>query len=159
MEVDGMSDPMDEDSKGTPGAVAGVFKSAEMAPHKLAPGTNSAVSDVAVDRDAESVSHHSVDSPAQPQPSATPSEDSSVPAIVQAANSATDQLQASVAKADAAIRSIEERQMALEESFQKAEAMVAEVARVSASMSLNDELRKRIAATIQRTRGLREHLK
>ena len=152
-----MSDPMDEDSKGTAGAVAGVFKSAEMAPHKLAPGTKSAVSDVAVDRDAESVTHHSVDSHAQPQASATPSEDSSVPAIVQAANSATDQLQASVAKADAAIRSIEERQMALEESFQKA--MVAEVARVSASMSLNDELRKRIAATIQRTRGLREHLK
>ncbi len=154
-----MSDPMDGDSKGAAGAAAGVFKSAEVAPHKLNPGTNSAVSDVAVDRDAELVSHHSVDSPALPQASATPSEDSGTAAVTQVVTSATDQLQASVAKADAAIRSIEERQMALEESFQKAEAMVAEVARMSASMSLNDDLRKRIAATIKRTRGLREHLK
>ena len=154
-----MSDLMDEDSKGSAGTVAGVFKSAEMAPHKLNPGTNSAVSDVAVDRDAEVLSHHSVDSPAPPQATAIPSEDSGAAAVMQAATSASDQLQASVAKADAAIRSIEERQMELEESFQKAEAMVAEVARVSASMSLNDDLRKRIAATIKRTRGLREHLK
>ena len=154
-----MSDPMDGDSKGVAGAVAGVFKSAEMAPHKLNPGTNSAVSDVAVDRDAELASHHAVDSPAQPQAPAVPSGDSGTAAIEQVVSSATDQLQASVAKADAAIRSIEERQVALEESFQKAEAMVAEVARMSASMSLNDDLRKRIAATIKRTRGLREHLK
>lgn len=154
-----MSDAMDGDSKGAAGAVAGVFKSAEIAPHKLAPGTNSAVSDVAVDRDAEAFSNQVVNSPAPPQASAMPSEDSGTAAIDQLVTSATDQLQASVAKADAAIRSIEERQMALEESFHKAEEMVAEVARMSASMSLNDDLRKRIAATIKRTRGLREHLK
>jgi hypothetical protein len=54
------------------------------------------------------------------------------------------------------VQSIEQRRAQIEETYQKAEAMLAEAQRISASLQVGDALRQRIEATIARTRGLRK---
>ena len=64
-------------------------------------------------------------------------------------------LEASLAKVEETVQSIEQRRVQIEETYQKAEAMLAEAHRISASLQLGDALRERIEATVARTRGLR----
>jgi len=54
------------------------------------------------------------------------------------------------------VQSIEQRRVQIEETYQKAEAMLAEAQRITASLQVGDALRERIEATIARTRGLRK---
>lgn len=153
-----MSDPTNGDTKARISEVTSVFKSAEVAPQRLNHATNSAVSETSVDRNLVSPGQdaHDLSHGAPLRGSIIESTAESIPQQIVAIS---DQLQTSMVKADAAVRSIEERQASLESSFQKAEAMLAEVSRVNASLTLNDELRKRIQETIKRTRALRGSLK
>jgi len=68
---------------------------------------------------------------------------------------AAEDIAASMAKVDAAVQSIEERQAEISESFHKAEELLAEVTRVRDALTFNDDLRKRIERTVSRTRTLR----
>jgi cell division septum initiation protein DivIVA len=66
-----------------------------------------------------------------------------------------ESLEASVAKVDALVQSVEQRQSQIEDAHQKAEAMLAEVNRIAEAMTFSDSLRDRINATVARTRRLR----
>lgn len=156
-----MSHQSDSDLSSGRDEVTGVFKSAGYTLQKINPVTNSAVSDVAVERMLEAEHSH-------PDPSLADADNlptlGPAPAVVAdpvaaAAAAVADELRASVAKADAAVQFIEERQAALEGTYQKAEMLLSEVARVSAALDLTDDLRQRIESTIRRTRMLRESLK
>ena len=117
-----------------------VFKSSGVTVHRLNSATNSAVSDVAVARGIEEIpTGHSIDSEIA---ALTPGDAEGV-------------LEASLAKVEETVQSIEQRRVQIEETYQKAEAMLAEAHRISASLQLGDALRERIEATVARTRGLR----
>jgi len=136
----------------------GVFKSAEMAPQRINAMTNSAVSDVAVERGLEELPNSAGSVVIEPTPTnALPVIEESVSATASVTQSLED-LQASMAKVNEVVQTVEQRQLQIEEAHQKAEAMLAEVSRISAALSFDNALRERIEATIARTRRLRTGL-
>ena len=162
---------MSENKGGAPGAseseVGGVFKSADIAPQRMNSMTNSAVSDVAVERGSvdmmidrviEEVVTPSfdgfVETPAETTLTAAEESRSAAAAAAQS----LQEIQASMAKVNEVVQSVEERQSRIEEAHQKAEAMLAEVNRISEALSFDNALRERIQATIARTRRLRNGL-
>jgi hypothetical protein len=66
-----------------------------------------------------------------------------------------EDLRAAAQKAEAIVESIADREAKIEESYRKAEAMLHEVERIKESLTFDDALRRRIEATVARTRGLR----
>lgn len=135
----------------------GVFKSAESTPQKFKAGTNSAVSDVAVER-AEEPLDASLQRPAESGPRPGPANGAELetvePAMAAVPDPAED-LRAAAQKAEAIVESLAEREAKIEESYRKAEAMLNEVERIKESLTFDDALRRRIEATIARTRSLR----
>jgi len=139
---------------------SGVFKSAESTPQKFKAGTNSAVSDVAVERSEESAiaSIASIERRVEGAPEALTASRSDVDIVESSLPSAPDpaeELRAAAQKAEAIVESIAEREAKIEESYRKAEAMLNEVERIKESLTFDDALRRRIEATVARTRGLR----
>ena len=155
-----MSSESDPDSGRRKSEVAGVFKSAGVSLHTIAPGSNSAISNVAVEREAEasfSAEHvHGLTGDALPTLSVAAA-DSVFPAG--GIEKVAEELRATMAKVDTTVQAIEARNAELELSVQKAQALLDDVSRVGAALSLNDDLRKRIEATIRRTRALQDNLK
>ncbi|MFM8518654.1 MAG: hypothetical protein ACKODA_12410 [Nevskiaceae bacterium] len=136
---------------------SGVFKSAESTPQKFKAGTNSAVSDVAVERSEESAIA-SIERRVEGAPEAPTASRSDVDIVESSLPSAPDpaeELRAAAQKAEAIVESIAEREAKIEESYRKAEAMLNEVERIKESLTFDDALRRRIEATVARTRGLR----
>lgn len=136
---------------------SGVFKSAESTPQKFKAGTNYAVSDVAVER-AEESAIASIERRAEGAPEAPTASLSDVDIVETSLPSAPDpaeELRAAAQKAEAIVESIAEREAKIEESYRKAEAMLNEVERIKESLTFDDALRRRIEATVARTRGLR----
>lgn len=134
---------------------AAVFKSDEIHVQRFNAGTNSAVSDVPVERAAfegrSGVDHDD-------GPELTP--------ITRAAEAADDDpapqpaggldaIDAAVAKVDELVQAVEARQAQIEEAQQKAEATLAEVNRIAEALTFSNALRERINATVARTRRLR----
>jgi phosphoribosylformylglycinamidine (FGAM) synthase-like enzyme len=133
----------------------GVFKSGDPTVQRLNAGANSAVSDVAVARAAEDSFQKSELIPAV---SESIPERSSVDEGSTAVVSATETLQnleATVAKVDALVQSVEQRQTQIEDAHNKAEAMLAEVNRIAEALTFSNSLRERIDATVARTKRLR----
>ncbi len=135
----------------------GVFKSAEITPQKFKAGTNSAVSDVAVER-AEEPAIAPIErraegalEPTTVSRSELDTAEASLPSVPDPA----EDLRAAAQKAEAIVESIAEREAKIEESYRKAEAMLHEVERIKESLTFDDALRRRIEATVARTRGLR----
>jgi hypothetical protein len=60
-----------------------------------------------------------------------------------------------VAKVDALVQSVEQRQSQIEDAHNKAEAMLAEVSRIAEALTFSNALRDRINATVARTKRLR----
>ena len=136
----------------------GVFKSADMAPQRINAMTNSAVSDVAVERGIEELPDAAASVGIEPaQTNDLQAVDEAVFAAATVTQSLED-LQASMAKVNEVVQTVEQRQLQIEEAHQKAEAMLAEVSRISAALSFDNALRERIEATIARTRRLRTGL-
>lgn len=136
----------------------GVFKSADNAPQRINEMTNSAVSDVAVERGTETLPNSAASVVIEPaQMNDLQAADESVAAAASVTQSLED-LQASMAKVNEVVQTVEQRQVQIEEAHQKAEAMLAEVSRISAALSFDNALRERIEATIARTRRLRTGL-
>lgn len=136
----------------------GVFKSADMAPQRINAMTNSAVSDVAVERGIEELPDAAASVGIEPaQTNDLQAVDEAVFAAASVTQSLED-LQASMAKVNEVVQTVEQRQLQIEEAHQKAEAMLAEVSRISAALSFDNALRERIEATIARTRRLRTGL-
>ena len=148
---------MDHSDSGAPhGEVTGVFKSGDMPLQRLNSGTNSAVSDVAVDRGAEEFQPTQTFGVEQGMTPITraPVEEELVDPKAKIADT-LESLEASAAKVDALVQSVEQRQSQIEEAHQKAEAMLAEVNRIAEAMTFSDSLRERINSTVARTRRLR----
>jgi small-conductance mechanosensitive channel len=134
---------------------ASVFKSGDPTVQRLNPGANSAVSDVAVTRAAEDSFQKSE---LLPTVSESIPERSSVDEGSTAVASATEtleKLEASAAKVDALVQSVEQRQTQIEDAHNKAEAMLAEVNRIAEALTFSNSLRERIDATVARTKRLR----
>lgn len=70
-----------------------------------------------------------------------------------------EELQQSMAQVEEMRQNIEQRQAEVDQKMQEAEVMLAKVVRLSESLLVDDSLRKRIEATIARTRGLRRGVK
>jgi len=70
-----------------------------------------------------------------------------------------EELRESMAQVEEMRQSIEQRQAEVDQKMQEAEAMLAKVAKINESLVVDDRLRKRIEATIARTRGLRRGIK
>jgi hypothetical protein len=70
-----------------------------------------------------------------------------------------EELRESMAQVEEMRQSIEQRQAEVDQKMQAAEAMLAKVAKINESLTVDDRLRKRIEATIARTRGLRRSVK
>lgn len=155
-----MSEKNDLDTQGSASPVTGVFKSTDYGPTKMNSMTNSAVSDVAVERGIESrtPARNTLALDRDPSTPVAPKPEETVEAGASQAARVVEDLQASMAKVDAAVQSIEERQAEIAESFQKAEELLAEVNRVRDALTFNDDLRKRIESTIKRTRALRANV-
>lgn len=151
------SDETEGSARSSPESDRGkLFKSSEVAVQRLNAATNSAVSDVALSRGAEEVlTGEWVDKavPAARPPFAQSEADPSIAPPI--ADEPEAVLAAALAKAEETVQSIEQRRVQIEETYQKAEAMLAEAQRISASLQVGDALRERIKATIARTRGLR----
>ncbi len=151
-----MSEINNDEIPNVVGPKSAVFKSAEHGPTKMNSMTNSAVSDVAVERVAEAVAPAKPGSP-EIERAAAISPVTEPPGQAEAAAPAkvAEEVAASMAKVGAAVQSIEERQAEINESFHKAEELLAEVTRVRDALTFNDDLRDRIERTISRTRNLR----
>ena len=144
------------DSGAAHGEVTGVFKSGDMPVQRLNSGTNSAVSDVAVERGAEDF--HTAQDVVDADSGLTPITRAPIEEEVDPrakVDETLESLEASAAKVDALVQSVEQRQSQIEEAHQKAEAMLAEVNRIAEAMTFSDSLRERINATVARTRRLR----
>lgn len=70
-----------------------------------------------------------------------------------------DELRESMAQVEEMRASIEQRQAEVDQKMQEAEAMLAKVAKINESLVVDDRLRKRIEATIARTRGLKRNIR
>ena len=149
--------PDEKNSEGSLPETTSVFKSGDPTVQRLNPGANSAVSDVAVARAAEDSFQKSE---LIPEASESPAERSLVDEESTAAASATatlENLEATVAKVDALVQSVEQRQSQIEDAHSKAEAMLAEVNRIAEALTFSDSLRERINATVARTKRLRSN--
>lgn len=143
------------DSANSHGEVTGVFKSGEIPVHRLSEGANSAVSEVAVEREADPVlTHSSIDYESALTPISLGTTDET-PVAKTVAEEKIETLEASVAKVDALVQSVEQRQSQIEEAHQKAEAMLEEVTRIAEALTFSNDLRDRINATVARTKRLR----
>lgn len=147
--------PVNHDGESSQAETASVFKSGEAPVHRLSVGTNSAVSDVAVERGAVEA-RTTVDVVAHPTPPVV------VPAVVEEveermpqASRGADAIESAVAKVDALVQSVEARQAQIEEAHRKAEEMLAEVHQIAEALTFSDALRERINATVARTQRLR----
>jgi hypothetical protein len=143
------------DSPNAHGEAPGVFKSGDMPVHRLSPGATSAVSEVAVERGVEPVLS---DMGTEDETALTPISHIAVedaPSSRTTAEEKLEDLEVSVAKVDAIVQSVEQRQAQIEEAHQKAEAMLSEVNRIAEAMTFSNALRDRINATLARTRRLR----
>ena len=70
-----------------------------------------------------------------------------------------EELRESMVQVEEMRQSIEQRQAEVDQKMQEAEAMLAKVAKINESLTVDDALRKRIEATMARTRGLRRNVK
>lgn len=148
-----MSDIKPGETGAVDNEVRGVFKSAEIAPQRMNSMTNSAVSDVAVERGIEELPVSTpliVETPSVVAMQAT----TEVEPTAQIGRSLED-LQASMLRVSEVVQTVEQRQQQIEEAHHKAEEILAEVNRISAALSFDNSLRERINATIARTRRLR----
>ena len=161
-----MSERNNDEIPNVVGPKSAVFKSADHGPTKMNSMTNSAVSDVAVERLAEAITPADSEAVEIERAAAmAPVAESEAAAVLvtqapeeiaaAAAAKAAEDIAASMAKVDAAVQSIEDRQAEISESFHKAEELLAEVTRVRDALTFNDDLRKRIERTVSRTRTLR----
>ena len=133
----------------------GVFKSGDVAVQRLKPGATSAVSDIAVERASEELFQKSDLIPqATVSPPAAPIVDEGAAAVASAAET-LETLEETVAKVDALVQSVEQRQSQIEDAHNKAEAMLAEVSRIAEALTFSNALRDRINATVARTKRLR----
>lgn len=137
----------DESNLETPPAeTASVFKSGDPTVQRLNIGANSAVSDVAVTRASEDAFQRVDFTP----------EVSGSTAVTSAAET-LETLEATVAKVDALVESVEQRQSQIEDAHNKAEAMLVEINRIAEALTFSDALRERIDATVARTKRLRSN--
>lgn len=135
--------------------VTGVFKSGDLAVQRLKPGATSAVSDIAVERASEDLFQKSeLISEASASPPVAPVVDEGAAAVASAAET-LETLEETVAKVDALVQSVEQRQSQIEDAHNKAEAMLAEVSRIAEALTFSNALRDRINATVARTKRLR----
>jgi len=136
---------------------ASVFKSGDPTVQRLNPGANSVVSDVAVARAAEdSFQKAHLTSEASELPPEKSFVDEGSKAVASAAET-LENLEATVAKVDALVQSVEQRQSQIEDAHSKAEAMLAEVNRIAEALTFSDGLRERINAMVARTKRLRSN--
>ena len=143
------------DSPNGHGETPGVFKSGDMPVHRLSPGATSAVSEVAVERGVEPVL---ADMGTEDETALTPISHIAVeeaPPSKTTVEEKLEDLEASAAKVEAIIQSVEQRQSQIEDAHQKAEAMLNEVNRIAEALTFSNALRDRINATVARTRRLR----
>lgn len=149
------TDSVHHDSRDGAIEPGGVFKSGDVAVHRLSEGSNSAVSGIAVERSVElpraAEEHES--SGMTPITRASSSRDEPVENPVTVGT--FDTMQSAIAKADALMETVAQRQSQIEEAQHKAEATLAEVNRIAAALTFSDALRERINATVARTRRLR----
>ena len=132
---------------------AAVFKSDEMHVQRFNAGTNSAVSDVPVERAAfegRSSGDHGTEPAFAP---VTHAAGADIPAPAPAAELGA--IAVAAAKVDGLVQAVESRQAQIEEAHQKAEATLAEVNRIAEALTFSNALRERINATVARTRRLR----
>jgi hypothetical protein len=132
-----------------------VFKSGDPTVHRLNAGANSAVSDVAVTRAAEDSFQKSELIPAVSESTPERSSVDEGSTVVASATETLEKLEASAAKVDALVQSVEQRQTQIEDAHNKAEAMLAEVNRIAEALTFSNTLRERIDATVARTKRLR----
>jgi len=144
------TDSKESGSKSSPGELAAVIKSGDPVVQRFNEGTNSVVSDVAIDRTPENLlpnSYPTAASPASPQGEIAP--------VAAQAAQTLENLEIAVAKADALVQSVEQRQSEIEDAYSKAQAMLDEVNRIAEALTFSDALRERINATVTRTKRLR----
>jgi hypothetical protein len=179
---------------------SGVFKSQDIAPQKMSKFATSAVSNTAVERQAEDKSvagtyvgptQQAPDGGVYVGPEQTagaggvyigPQQEGSAdgmyigPADEPGDNSVhigaepeipapdpveskMEELRVSMEQVEDMRQGIERRQAEVDQKMQEAEAMIAKIVRISETLLVDDRLRKRIDATIARTRGLRRGIK
>ena len=147
--------PEEKNSESSPTETTSVFKSGDPTVQRLKAGANSAVSDVAVARAAEDSFQKSelIPSVSESIPERSSIEEGSK--AVASATETLEKLEASAAKVDALVQSVEQRQTQIEDAHNKAEAMLAEVNRIAEALTFSNSLRERIDATVARTKRLR----
>lgn len=165
---------------------SGVFKSKDIAPQKMNRFTNSVVSDKAVERDPEQgrgqglyigpeqetaeggvyvgPEQAAVDGGVYVGPSDQPGDNSvhigAEPEVpVDPIKTQMEELQQSMAEVEQMRQSIEQRQAEVDQKMREAEVILEKIARISETLNVDDQLRKRIEATIARTRGLRRTIR
>ncbi len=146
----------DTESKSPSTEFSSVIKSGDPAVQRLKEGTNSVVSDIAVERSSENLSLKSELTSAAESRSPTvalPADETEL-AVTQAAQT-LENLEVAVAKVDALVQSVEQRQSEIEDAHSKAKAMLDEVNRIAEALTFSDALRERINATVVRTKRLR----
>lgn len=146
------TDSNESGSKSSPGELAAVIKSGDPVVQRFNEGTNSVVSDVAIDRTPENLLPQSESYPTAASPASPQGE--IAPVAAQAAQT-LENLEIAVAKADALVQSVEQRQSEIEDAYSKAQAMLDEVNRIAEALTFSDALRERINATVTRTKRLR----
>jgi hypothetical protein len=147
--------PVKRDDEPSQTETASVFKSGEAPVHRLSAGTNSAVSDIAVERGAFEA-RSTVEVAAHPTPpvvahAAVQDDEDPMPPAARG----TDAIESAAAKVDTLVQSVEARQAQIEEAHRKAVEMLAEVQQIAEALTLSDALRERINATVARTQRLR----
>jgi hypothetical protein len=143
------------ESKSPPTEFTAVIKSGDPSIQRLKEGSNSVVSDIAIERSAEDVPLQSETTSvaASIDPALVPI-DEATRAATQAAQT-LENLEVAVAKVDALVQSVEQRQSEIEDAHSKAKAMLDEVNRIAEALTFSNELRDRINATVARTKRLR----
>jgi septal ring factor EnvC (AmiA/AmiB activator) len=132
-----------------------VIKSGDPSVQRLKEGSNSVVSNIAVERSVESLSFQSeVASDAVSIDPAQSPIDEATRAATQTAQT-LESLEVAVAKVDALVQSVEQRQSEIEDAHSKAKAMLDEVNRIAEALTFSNALRDRINATVARTKRLR----
>jgi len=143
------------ESKGPSAEFTAVIKSGDPSVQRLKEGSNSVVSNIAVERSVENLSFQSAaaSDAVSIDPALSPIDDATR-AATQTAQT-LESLEVAVAKVDALVQSVEQRQSEIEDAHSKAKAMLDEVNRIAEALTFSNALRDRINATVARTKRLR----
>lgn len=134
---------------------SGILKSANSGPQRMSEFVNSAVSDSAVSRAEVEIQKNEVYVGAAPEAVADEVFIGQAPTVAGPQEQKVEALQETLAKADAIVESLEQRQAKLADVYDQAEKMLEEVSRIKEALTFDNKLRDRIEATIARTKNLR----